>query len=86
MEKARQVKQEKDIETLRVNICLKGIIAKWAKEIKELGLRVGVSGHLLSMKEDALNTRKSPPLSQSNNRSRRRAMIWREEKAQKVCE
>jgi hypothetical protein len=38
MEKAHQVKREKDTETLRVNICLKGITAKWAKEIKDLGL------------------------------------------------
>jgi hypothetical protein len=41
MEEARQVnKREKHIETLRVNILLKGIYAKWAKEIKELGLAI----------------------------------------------
>jgi len=39
MEKPCQVnKPKKRIETLRVNILLKGICAEWAKEIKELGL------------------------------------------------
>jgi len=39
MEKPCQVnKSKKHIETLRVNIQLKGICAEWAKEIKELGL------------------------------------------------